>query len=329
VTDLQRRRLLAALAATAVPLGAPRQARAQNNNNKPLTILLTSEPGSTGDTLARMLAERLQARLDRTVLVESKSGGGGLVAFQYMRQYPADGSYMVMCPSTTVSLVPLFSTKPTFDVARDVQAIVDCAQAPLTLTVNPSAGVNTMAEYFDSVRKDASRGSIGVPNAAGTGALVVYQFGKQLDLPLQSVPYRGGAPLLTALLGNQIPAGGSILPDYLAQHRAGRLRILAHASEKRSVLAPDIPTFAEAGYPGYVVQTSIGFYGKAGLPMGIANDYAAIATEALASPPIVEALSKLGLVPVGGTPAALTRKLMDEQARWGPVIRESGIKMDA
>jgi tripartite-type tricarboxylate transporter receptor subunit TctC len=325
--DTKRRRLVAALAATPVALAAPSLVRAQSKN---LTILLTSQPGSSGDTLARLIGDRLRAKLKRTVLVESKSGGGGLVAIQYMRQYAADGSYIMLCPSSTVSLLPLFSARPaTVDAVRDVQGIVDCAEAPVTLTVNPASGVGTLAEYFDSVRKNPARGSIGVPTAAGTGALVVYQLGKQLKLPLQAVPYRGGAPLLSDLLGNQVPAGGSILPDYLEQHRTGKLKVLAIASEKRSVLAPDIPTFTEAGYPGYVVSTCIGLYGKAGMPTSIAKDYAAIATEALASDAVVQVLHKMGLLPVGGTPADSAHRLAVDSARWAPVIKASGIKLDA
>ena len=324
---ISRRRLVATLGAASAVLAAPAILRAQTG--KPLTIFLTVPPGTSSDTLARMLGERLRARLNRTVVVESKSGAGGLVAIQALRQYDADGSYLMMAPNSAVSLLPLFSTKPTFDYEKELQTVVECASAPMAFTVHPSAGVNTLAEYFDSVKQDPKRGSIGVPSPVSMGALVIHQLGRQLNLPLQAVPYRGGSPLLADLLGNQIPASGSILPDYLEMHRAGKLKILAHASEKRSVLAPDIPTITEAGYPGYVAVTSFGLYAKAGMPMNVANDYAAIVTEALASAPVVEALHKMGLVPVGGTPAEFHRKVLADRARWAPVIKESGIKMDA
>jgi tripartite-type tricarboxylate transporter receptor subunit TctC len=321
-----RRRFVAHLATGAAALAAPALVRAQA---KPLTIFLTVPPGTSSDTLARMLGERMGAKLNRTVVVESRSGAGGLVAINAMRQLDADGSTLMMAPNSAVSLLPLFATKPTFDPDKDLQAIVECASAPMAFTVNPAAGVNTLAEYFDAVKKDPKRGSIGVPSPVSMGALVIYQLGKQLNLPLQAVPYRGGSPLLADILGNQIPASGSILPDYLEMHRAGKLKVLAHASEKRSVLAPDIPTITEAGYPGYVAVTSFGLYAKAGIDMKIANDYAAMVTEALASAPVVEALHKMGLVPVGGTPAQFQAKVTADRVRWAPVIKESGIKMDA
>jgi tripartite-type tricarboxylate transporter receptor subunit TctC len=318
-----RRRFTVALGAA---LAAPALVRAQG---KPLTIVLTVPPGTSSDTLARMLGERLRAKLNRTVVVESKSGAGGLVAIQHLRNFEADGSMLMMAPNSAVSLLPLFATKPTFDYEKELAAVVECASAPMAFTVHADSPVKTLAEYFESVRKDPKRGSIGVPSPVSMGALVIHQLGKQLNLPLQAVAYRGGSPLLADLLGNQIPASGSILPDYLEQHRAGKLRVLAHASEQRSPLAPDIPTIAEAGYPGYVAVTSFGLFAKAGTPAGILNDYAAIVTEALGSAPVVEALHKMGLVPMGGTPAEFHRKVLADRARWAPVIRDSGIKMDA
>ena len=325
--QITRRRFVAGLASAPALLAAPAIVRAQGA--KPLTIFLTVPPGTSSDTLARMLGERMKARLGRPVVVESKSGAGGLVAIQHLRNLDADGSYLMMAPNSAVSLLPLFATKPTFDYEKELQAVVECASAPMAFTVNPAAGVNTLAEYFEAVRKDPKRGSIGVPSPVSMGALVIHQLGKQLNLPLQAVPYRGGSPLLADLLGNQVPASGSILPDYLEHHRGGKLKVLAHASEKRSPLAPEIPTVREAGYPGYVAVTSFGLYAKAGLPANIAADYAAMVTEALDTAPVVEALHKMGLVPVGGTPAQFHAKVLSDRARWAPVIRDSGIKMDA
>jgi tripartite-type tricarboxylate transporter receptor subunit TctC len=325
--NASRRRFVAGLAAAPVVIGAPRLVRAQPG--KPLTIFLTVPPGTSSDTLARMLGEKLHAKLNRPVVVESKSGAGGLVAIQTLKNQDPDGSYLMMAPNSAVSLLPLFSTKPTFDLEKDLYPVVECASAPMAFTVNASTGLNTLNDYFDAVRKDPKRGSIGVPSPVSMGALVIYQLGKQLNLPLQAVPYRGGSPLLADLLGNQIPASGSILPDYLEYHRAGKLKVLAHASEKRSVLAPDIPTITEAGYPGYVAVTSFGLYARAGISPAVASEYASIVTEALGTAPVVEALHKMGLVPVGGTPAEFMRKVLADRARWAPVIKESGIRMDA
>jgi tripartite-type tricarboxylate transporter receptor subunit TctC len=321
-----RRRFVTALGAASAALAAPAAVRAQS---RPLTIILTVPPGTSSDTLARMLGESLRARLNRTVVVESKSGGGGLVAIQHLRSLEADGSALMMAPNSAVSLLPLFSTKPTFDYEKELMAVVDCASAPSAYTVHADTPYRTLADYFDAVRKDSKLGSIGVPSPASTSAMVIWQLARQLNLPLQAIPYRGGAPLLADLLGKQIPASGSILPDYLENHRAGKLRILAHASEKRSPLAPDIPTLAEAGYPGYIAVTYFALYAKAGMPANLASEYAAIVTEALGTAPVIEVLSKMGLVPDGGTPAELHRKVLADRDRWAPIIKESGVRMDS
>ena len=326
MSQINRRRFVAAMAVGPALVAVPSLVRAQG---RPLTIFLTVPPGTSSDTLARMLGDRLRTKLNRTVIVESKSGAGGLVAIQALKNQEADGSYLMMAPNSAVSLLPLFSTKPTFDLDKDLQPVVECASAPTAFTVNAASGINTMAEYFESVRKSPKQGSIGVPSPVSMGALVIYQLGKQLNLPLQAIPYRGGSPLLADLLGNQIPCSGSILPDYLEMHRAGKLRILAHCSEKRTVLAPEIPTLGEAGYPGYVAVTSFGLYAKAGIPASVAADYAAIVNEALASAPVTESLHKMGLVPVGGTPAEFQRKVLADRARWAPIIQQSGIRMDS
>lgn len=326
--DPDRRRAVAGIAAatTAMTLGFPAVVRAEP---KRLTIVLTVPPGTSSDTLARLLGEEIGAKLGRTVIVDSKPGAGGLIAVQYLRQQEADGSWLMMAPNSAVALLPLFSSRPTFDAEKDLMAVVEAAAAPLTFTVNASTGLTTLPAYFESVRKDASRGLIGIPSPVAMGALVIHQLGKQLNLPLQAVPFKGGAPLLNDLLGNQVPASASILPDYLEYHRAGRLRVLAVVSDRRSALAPEIPTLAEVGYPGYDAKTSFGLFGRSGLPADVAAQYAAVVSAALRVPRIVEALAKMGLEPVGGTPAEFQRKVLADRDRWAPVIKETGIRMDS
>ncbi|MCC6209745.1 MAG: hypothetical protein IT513_01760 [Burkholderiales bacterium] len=322
-----RRRVVAGMALAPIAAGAPAIVRAQSE--KPLTIVLTVTPGTASDNLARMLGERLRARLNRPLVVEAKPGAGGLLAIQYLKERGGDGSFLLMTAMSSISLLPLFTSKPTFDLDKDIHPVVECASAPFALTVNASSGLKTVSDYFDSVRKDPKRGSIGVPSVTSTMALVIFRLARDLNLPLQRVGYRGGTPLLADLLGNQIPASGSVLPDYLENHRSGKLKILALLDDKRSVLAPDIPTFAEAGYPGYVATTSWGLYGVAGMPKALAAQYAAIVTEALGSAPIVEAMHKMGLVPMGGTPEQFLRKVHDDRQRWAPVIKASGISLDS
>jgi len=324
MSNALRRRLLTGLAAAPVLIGAP--ALVLSQGSKPLFIFLTD--GGSSNTLARILGERLRLKLNRPVVLESRSGAGGLLAIQYLRTFDNDGSCLVMDSSSAVPLLPLFSTKP-FDPERVLQPVVECARAPVALTVHAAVGLRTLHEYFDAVRLNWDLGSVGVPSPVSMGALVVHELARDMKLPLQVVAYRGDAPLIAHLLGQQIPASGSILSDSLKYHRAGSLRILAHAGEQRSPIAPDIPTFAEAGYPGYVAVTSSGLYAKAGTPRSIAADYAAIVTEALAEQQMVELLHKMGMVPMGGTPAEFHQKVIADRARWAPIVRKYGMSMDS
>jgi tripartite-type tricarboxylate transporter receptor subunit TctC len=322
--DPRRRRLVSALGAAPV-LGFPAIARAQARR---LNILLTVPPGTSSDVLARLLGEQLRAKLDRQVVVESKPGGGGAVAVQHLRQFDADGSYLLVAPSSAISLLPQFTKKPPFDADRDLVPVVNLAAAPHGITVNAGLGLRTFAEYIEHVKKDSKAGSIGTPSPAGLASLLVYQIRKTLNVDVQHVPYKGGAPLLADLLGGQIPASASIMPDYLSDHRAGKLRILAVASEARSPLAPDIPTFAELGFPSFVAVTSFGLFAKAGTPQAAVNEYAAAFTEALAVPTVVQRLHQMGLEPLGGKPADYHAKLLAERTRWAPLIQETGMSLD-
>lgn len=317
-----RRRFVATLGAASAVLAAP-AVRAQA---KPLTIILTVPPGTSSDTLARMLGDRLRSKLNRTVVVESKSGAGGLVAIQHLRQFDADGSYLMMAPNSAVSLLPLFATKPTFDYETQLQAVVECASAPMAFTVHPSSGVNTLAEYFESVKKDPKRGSIGVPSPVSMGALVIYQLGKQLNLPLQAVPYRGGSPLLADLLGNQIPASGSILPDYLENHRAGKLRVLAVLGARRQAALPDVPTFAELGLKGFEDTPYYGFYAPAGTPQAFIQRFSDALAQVVAIPEVRDQLTAMGLTVGTMTPEQLTTRERAYTAVWRRIILDSGFK---
>jgi tripartite-type tricarboxylate transporter receptor subunit TctC len=322
--DTRRRRLVTALGA-APALGFPAIVRAQA---KRLTIVLTVPPGTSSDVLARLLGEQMRTRLDRQVVVESKAGGGGAVAVQHMRSFDADGSYVMIAPSSAVSLLPLFTKKPPFDSDRDLVPVVDLAAAPHGITVNSALGLADFAHYVDWLKKNPKSGSIGTPSPAGLASLLVYQMRKSLGLELQHVPYKGGSPLLADLLGNQIPASASIMPDYLADHRAGKLRILGIASEARSPLAPDLPTFKELGHPTFVAVTSFGLFAKNGTSPAIVNEYAAAFTEALAVPAVVQRLHQMGLEPLGGNAENYRNRLLTERTRWTPLIRETGMTID-
>lgn len=323
--NLNRRRFGIAMAAAPLGgLGFPHLALAQA---KPVTIVLTVPAGTSIDALARVISARLTTRLNRTVVVESRAGGGGVVAVNYLNQFPADGSVLMLAPTSVVSLHKAFTTKPAFE-AGDLMAITEVAGSPHTITVNRAMGVNTIAEYVEYVRKNPKQGSVGAPSLAGLASLLVFQLRKTQKLDLQFVPYKGGQPLLADLLGNQIPAASSVLADYLPEHRNGRIRILAHASDKRSPLAPDVPTFKESGIQIPEIRSNFGLFAKKGTPDATIQTYAQYVNEALAAPDVIERLAGMGLSPIGGTPQDYQQKIIAEDKYWEPVIAEAGLKIN-
>ena len=324
--DTRRRRLAGALlAAPALALGLARSAQAQARR---LTLVLTVPPGTASDFLARQVGERLHQRRGRTVVVESKPGGGGVIAVQYLMQHDPDGSYLLLAPSSAISLLPLFSRRPGFDPERDLVPVCDGAAAPHTITVNSAMNVASFADYIEWLKHHPGQGSIGTPSTAGLATLLVHQIRKTFGVDVQPVPYKGGSPLLADLLGQQIPASASVLPDYLVDHRAGKLRILAHAAEQRSRLAPAIPTFTELGYPHLIAVTSFGFFARSGTDMALVADYNAAINEALADPSLIDRLATLGLEPVGGAAADYRQNLLNARTRWAPLIKETGMTVD-
>ncbi|MCZ4313267.1 tripartite tricarboxylate transporter substrate-binding protein [Comamonadaceae bacterium G21597-S1] len=326
MTDIRKRRLSTAIAmAPLAALGFPALVRAQD---KTLSVVLTVPAGTSLDNIGRTLAEKMRVSLGRPVIVEARPGGGGAVGVQHIKNGPDDGSVLLLAPTSQISMHAMFASTPSFEPEKDLSPVCEVAASPHTITVNTAMGVNTFAAYVEHMRKHPELQSIGTPSLAGLATLMIYQMSKSLNLNFQHVPYRGGQPLLVDLLGNQVPAAGSVMADYLPEQRNGRLRILAHASNERSPLAPDIPTFKELGYPFYEARTTFGYFAKKGTPPDLLAEYGRHLTDALRMPDVVAKLNGLGLSQIGGTPAEYAQVVRSHATQWGPLIKESGIKIN-
>ena len=169
---------------------------------------------------------------------------------------------------------------------------------------------------------------VGTPSASGVGVFLTHLMAKTFGVDLQVVAYKGGRPLLTDLLGGQVPASASVIADYLELQRAGRLRILAQSLPLRSALAPEVPSYTELGYPDFVGKTSFGFFVKAGTARPLVDQYAKAITEALRLPDMVRRLNEIGLEVAGGTPEEFQKTLLDDRNRWAPIAKAAGINLD-
>jgi tripartite-type tricarboxylate transporter receptor subunit TctC len=323
MTLLTRRRFSRLAAALPLALSAPRLARAE----QPLRMIVVVPPGATMDTIVRVVADKLPPLLGRSVLVEYRPGGTGLVAGSFMKSTPPDGSHILFSPISAVSFFPFLYSSLPYDPERDLAPVCEGAFAANALVVSNGTGVATLKDYVEAVRRDPNLGSIGTSSLGSVGAFLVTLLRKTSGADIRLVAYRGGQPLLTDLIGNHVPAGQSVLSDYLDSHRSGLVKILGVTTKQRSKLAPDIPTFREQGFAELYGQTYMGFFVRGGTPQDLVTQYSSALSKVLAMPDVLNRLAALGVEATGGTPEQFAQTLKRERARWEPVAREAGIKL--
>jgi tripartite-type tricarboxylate transporter receptor subunit TctC len=323
MTILTRRHFTTAALAASVSFAAPRIGRAA----PPLKMIVVVPAGASMDSIVRIVSEKLPELLGRSIVVDYRPGGTGLVACSYMKSTEPDGSHIMFAPISTVAFFPFLYSSLPYDPQTDLTPVCEGAVAANALTVSNGTGVATLQEYVEAVKRDPKLGSVGTSSLGSVGAFLVTLMRKTTGADIRLVGYRGGQPLLTDLIGNHIPAGQSVLSDYLEPHRAGLVKILGVSTEQRSKLAPDIPTFREQGFAELHGRTTMGFFVRGGTPQPLVADYAAAISKALAMPDVVGKLANLGMEATGGTPEDFGNTLAGERIRWEPVAREAGIKL--
>ena len=324
-----RRQILhAATAATATAaLGAPCLGLAATQLPDTIRIIVVVPPGASMDNVARLVAERLKPVLKRQVLVDYKPGATGLVASQYLKTTEPDGGTVMFAPIAVAAFFPFLYSRLPYDPDTDLVPVCDGVHIPHALAV-PTAGPSTLAAFLDQARADRLRASVGTSSMGSVGALLMLRLSQLAKVDLQLVAYKGGQPLLTDLMGNQVPAGVSVISDYLAQHQAGRVRILAAGSRERTALAPDIPTLAESGFPDLYGASSIGFFVRGGTPDPLVQAMSSAINAVLAAPDARERLLAMGAEPKGGSAEAFRQLARTERARWEPVAKAANIRID-
>jgi tripartite-type tricarboxylate transporter receptor subunit TctC len=296
--------------------------------DKPVRILVGFAPGGSADVAARLLGERMAAELKQPVAVENKPGAGGRIAAEALKGAAADGSTLMLAPIVVPVLAPLVFTKLAYNPATDFASVAPVANYQFGLSVsaaNPSKNVTELVAWWKANPKEANFGSpapgslphfFGVMIASGTG------------LDLVHVPFNGGGPLMNALVGNQVSSGIDTLVDQVEMHRSGKIGILATAGATRSALLPEVPTFAESGFKGIEGNGWFALYAPAKTAPATVQQLNAAANKALAAPELRERFAKLGLEPVGGSPAELAMLMKRDSERWAPIVKASGFKGD-
>ncbi|HEY8607689.1 MAG TPA: tripartite tricarboxylate transporter substrate binding protein [Noviherbaspirillum sp.] len=319
----------AAALAAAFTLSAPAaaQSAAQNFPNKPIHIIVTFTPGGAPDILGRLLAERLQAAWGQPVIVENKPGAGGNIGADYVAKQPGDGYNLVVGTVGTHAINGALYSKMPYDMVKDFTPITLLATTPNMLVVHNNVPAKTLKEFIDLGKKEgkmtfASSGS-------GTSIHVSGELFKTMTgIDMEHIPYKGRASAIPDLLGGRVTMMFDNMPSSLPLVREGKLRALGVTSAKRSPAAPDIPTIAESGLPGFEAVSWFALYASPGTPKPVADKIQAEVTKILKSPDASKKLLDIGLEPAGGTAEELASYQRSEITKWAKVVKDSGAKAD-
>jgi tripartite-type tricarboxylate transporter receptor subunit TctC len=292
-----------------------------------LKILVGFPPGGGTDAIARVLAEKLEKPLKTSVIVDNKAGAGGLLAAQALKAAPADGSVLFLSHDHSISILPLTLKAAGFDPDQDFVPVAGFASFVNGLAVSGGTPAKTYQEYLAWVKQDVrKRGIVGVPAPASTPEFLVKVMGQQHKLDLQAAPYRGSAPMMADMLGNQIAAGTGSVPDFIENHKAGKLRVVAVIGTKRQPTLPDVPTFAELGIKGFEDLPYYGLFAPKGTPQAVIDRYASALAEVLKLPEVRERLTSMGLTVDYMTPQQLGQRERAYRAGWARIIEASGFQ---
>ncbi|PWK31310.1 Bug family tripartite tricarboxylate transporter substrate binding protein [Cupriavidus plantarum] len=324
-----RRHLLAAGVAIAAGIASIGGAYAQGTYpTKPITLIVPFSAGGTTDILARIVGLELGKALGQPVVVDNRPGAGGNIGASLAAKAPADGYTLFMGTIGTHAINQSLYSKLPFDPVKDFAPISRVAMVPNVVVVNPKVPVNNIRELIAYVKANPDKLSFGSSGSGSSIHLSGELFNMMTNLHIQHIPYKGSAPAVNDLLGNQIGLMFDNLPSSYPHVKAGKLRAIAVTSAKRSPALPDVPTVAEAGVPGYEATSWFALYATGGTPQPIVDRLNAEVVKILAMPDVKKKLAEQGAEPNPEKPAQLAAFMKTEAAKWAKVVKASGATVD-
>jgi tripartite-type tricarboxylate transporter receptor subunit TctC len=319
-----RRILLAALAAVALwPAGASAE-----GDKAPVRILVGLAAGGTNDLIARELAEQLRGITGDQYVVENKPGATQRIALGEVKRAAPDGRTLLLATNTPFSILPtIYGEKTGYDPVNDFTPIARVVKFEMGIATGPKVNAKTFAEYVAWCKANPSEAAFGSPGAGTSAHFIGILISKAIGVPLTHVPYRGGTPAQTDLIGGHLPMLINGLADMMANHDAGKLRVLAVGSAARSPLLPSAPTLKESGID-VAADIGIDIYGPAGMAPALVKEINAALLKAITLPATREKLGKYGVNIAPSTPAELAAIQAHELKMWEEPIRISGFKGD-
>jgi tripartite-type tricarboxylate transporter receptor subunit TctC len=294
---------------------------------KPIRIIVPQSPGASTDITARLVAQGLNEAFKQPVIVDNRPGSSGIAGTELVARAAPDG-YTLMVVASSFSINPALGRKLPYDSIRDFTTVTQLSKFPNMLAAHPSAPVKTLQDVIAYAR--AKPGQLNYASAGvATGTHMTVELLKFMTgIDLLHVPYKGGGPAMTAAIGGQTQLVVGTSVGMLTHVRAGKLRAIAVTSAHRSAAAPDIPTFAESGVPGYEHEPWNGMFGPAGLPKSVLARVNAEVARILRSPEVKKIFERDAADVVGGTPEQFGAVLKAEIAKWTKVAKAAGIRLE-
>ena len=299
---------------------------AQDYPARPIRLIVTVPPGGAADFIARLVGGKVSESLGQPVLVENRGGAGGTIAADAVAKAAPDGYTLLQNSITTHGVGPHLYSKLPYDPVKDFAAVSGLAVLPLVMAVNAELAPRNVQELIalskTSPLNFASSGNGGAPHMAAE------LFKSVTGAPLTHVPYKGSGPAVADLVGGRVQIMFDAAPSLIAHIRSGKLRVLAAASAERNRLLPEVPTFAELGHPKIAVSLWYGLLAPAATPPSVIQKLNSEVMKALQSADVRERLQAQGAEPMPGTPDAFAAFMREEMAKWAPVVKQAGVKLD-
>ena len=293
----------------------------------PLTkIIFPFAAGGSGDTLCRILARQISQPLDRTIIVEDRNGGDGLIAIKLVKNSRPDGTTILVSTGPTMYLLPMVEAEPSFDTAKDFVPVSQLARFEFCVVAGPAVDARDFSGFVTWLKANPGKATFGVPSNGTIPHFLGSRLQEILGIALTRVAYRGTTPIINDLIGGHLPFAVTPVADVVAQHQAGGLKVLAISSAKRSPFLPEVPTLKESGVD-LVAEAWYGMWLPAGSPPEFAGKLSAAVAAAIAKPDVREKLLNIGLIPVGSTQEGLVKELAANTAFWQPIVKATGYKI--
>ena len=327
----RRSRLLAPIApwALAVTAGArPGRAGAQDAwPSRPVTIVVPQAVGGANDTVARAFAQRLSVGIGQPVVVENRVGAGGNVGTAQVARAARDGYTLMLTAQSAQTINPWLYKSTGFDPIRDFEPVMSVATAPYLLVANPKFPPSDLKALIEYAKSRPGRVDYASAGNGTLNHLLGVMLNQRAGLHLVHIPYRGAAAAATDVVAGQVPITFGSFPGVFPFVKSGQLKVIGVATERRTRLAPELPTLAET-LPGFHANSWYGLFAPAGTPKAVIDRIAAEGAKVLADPALIERLAGQGAEPAPGTPAELARLTRDDLQLWEKIVRSSGATVD-